>query len=163
MFGMKTRALSAVALSILFLGTAFGGYLHCMQNCAEMTFLSNAATGFILLFAGVYMLARKRDIPHFLYLDCATLMTSVLFVCATFAPEVCFVGVSLLPHLVTPLCMLVFYFLFCDGKTCKTEFVFTAAVFPSAYYVFMVIFGRVSGSSVYTYFDSNAMSGLSLA
>lgn len=162
MFGIKTKALFAIALSVLFLGTAFGGYLRCMQNCAEMTFLSNAATGTVLMFSGVYALVRKRDVPHFLYLDCATLMTCVMFVCAVFAPEVCFVGASVLPHLVTPVAMLAFYFIFCDGRTCKTELIFTTVPFPTAYYIFMIVFGRVSGRSVYPYFDSNAMSYLSL-
>ena len=155
------RAAINLIFSALFLGVAFSGYRYSLGDCCEMTFLSNVATGTVLFCTGIFMLA-GFDAPHFLYLDCAVLMTTVFGVCAFFAPEVCFKGVSLLPHVVTPAAMLVFYFLFCDGRGCNPYYSFTALLFPFVYYAFMIAYGRITGGNIYTYFDTNVMSALNL-
>lgn len=158
MHGIKIKAFLNIALSFLFLGAAFGRYMRCMQNCAEMTFISHAFIGLVLLIGGVFTLVTKRDIPHFLYLDCAVLMSSVVVACLIFAPDKSFVGTAIIQHLVTPFAMLAYYLLFCDGRGCRVVQALTVTVFPSVYYVFMVLFGIVGGRAVYPQFDPNTIS-----
>ena len=162
MTNIKKKAFANIVLSFLFLGTAIVGYVDCWDKCVEMTFLSNATTGTVLFLGGVYALIFKRDIPHFLYLDCAVLMSSVVIACSLFAPPMLVVGLAIIPHLVNPIAIFVYYLKFCDGRNCKVAHVLTALVFPTCYYVFMVLFGLMSSRVVYTQFDPNIISVLNL-
>ncbi|MCH5155583.1 MAG: hypothetical protein J1F69_03165 [Clostridiales bacterium] len=122
-----------------------------------MTFLSHAVTGIVFLSGGLCLAVKKRDIPCFLYLDCAVLMASVVIACAIFAPDLCFRGVSKLPHIVSPTATFVHFLLLCDGRRIKRAQVFTAIVFPTAYYIFMVA-SAANGAPIYVQFDPSAMS-----
>ncbi|MCH5165434.1 MAG: hypothetical protein J1G01_03430 [Clostridiales bacterium] len=159
MFGsnIKIKATVSIVLSALFLGAVVFCYIDCLGKCVEMTFLSNVTIGLLLLCAGVKLLITNKDIPQFLYLDCAVLMASVMCACSIFAPEVCFVGSSVLLHIVTPVCMMSFFFLFCDATKCGKASIATSLVFPSLYYIFMIVYGRFADVSVYVYFDTNAV------
>ncbi len=162
MTNIKKKAFANIVLSFLFLGTAIVGYIGLWDHCVEMTFLSNATTGTVLLLGGIYALIFKRDIPHFLYLDCAVLMSSVIAACLLFAPPMLVVGLAIIPHLINPIAIFVYYLKFCDGQNCKVPYVLTALVFPTCYYVFMVLFGVMSNRSVYPQFDPNIISVLNL-
>lgn len=159
---VKIKAVCSVVLSFVFFGGVFANYCTRMHDCAEMTFLSNCATGVVFLCCGLYSLITKRSAPHFLYFDCAVLLGCVVAACAYFAPAVCFTGRSVILHLITPTAAVLFYLLFCDGRTGRTRDLFTALVFPTAYYIFMIAFGRLTGQSVYIYFDVNATSNAML-
>ncbi len=157
----KIKAWSALSLAVLFLGTAFGNYCFKLEDCGEMTFISNAVCGIILLIGGI-LLIKGRDLPHFMYLNCAVLMMSVVCVCGMFAPGVCFKGASILPHLITPFALLLFYMLFCDGRKSGKIGLITATVIPTAYFIIMTVVCRTTGTYVYEYFDPNAYSAYTL-
>ncbi|MDE6200754.1 MAG: hypothetical protein K2M47_02580 [Clostridiales bacterium] len=163
MNNIKRKAFANIVLSFLFLGTVIVRYIGCWDKCVEMTFMSNAATGVVLLIGGVYALIFKRDIPHFLYLDCAVLMSSVVIACSIFEPTFLVVGFAIIPHLVNPIVIFVYYLKFCNGRNCKVPHVLTALVFPTAYYVFMVLFGVLGSHAVYPQFDPNIISVLNLS
>ncbi len=160
---LKNKAVAAAAVSAFIavcLGTCYFGDL---RRFYEMTFLSNFIASAVLLTAAVKILLTGRDIPHFLYLDAASLLAVVVVICAVYAPGVCFSGASVLLHLVDPILMTAFYLLFCDARGHGIpSAVATTLVFPSLYYIFMIVFGRLSGSSIYIYFDTNAMSAVQL-
>ncbi|MDE5563316.1 MAG: hypothetical protein K2J01_07235 [Clostridiales bacterium] len=162
MTNIKKKAFANIVLSFLFLGTAVVGYIDCWDKCVEMTFMSNATTGTVLLLGGIYALIFKRDIPHFLYLDCAVLMSSVVIACLLFEPLKLVAGLSVIAHLINPIAIFVYYLVFCDGRNCRVSYVPTALVFPTCYYVFMVLFG-LSSRAVYPQFDPNIISALNLA
>lgn len=154
---VKRKAFADIALSFLFLGTAITRYIDCWDKCVEMTFMSNATTGAVLLLGGIYALIFKRDIPHFLYLDCAVLMSSVVIACLLFDPIKLVAGFSVIAHLVNPIVIFVYYLVFCDGGNCRISYVSTALVFPTCYYVFMVLFG-LNSRAVYPQFNPNIIS-----
>ncbi|MDE5593252.1 MAG: hypothetical protein K2I75_04895 [Clostridiales bacterium] len=158
---VKRKAFADIALSFLFLGTAITRYIGCWDKCVEMTFMSNATTGIVLLVGGVYALIFKRDIPHFLYLDCAVLMSSVVIACSLFEPLKLVAGLSVIAHLVNPIAIFTYYLVFCDGRNCRVPHVLTALIFPTCYYVFMVLFG-LSSRAVYPQFDPNIISVMNL-
>lgn len=163
MLNIKRKAFADIALSFLFLATTVVRYIDCWDKCVEMTFMSNMTTGIVLLIGGVYALIFKRDIPHFLYLDCAVLMGSVVIACSLFDPFKLVAGLSVIVHLVNPIAIFLYYLIFCDGRNCKMHYALTALVFPTCYYVFMVLFGVMGSCSVYPQFDPNIISALNLA
>lgn len=159
MINVRIRSGCAVLLSLLFLTTIAVRYWDKPDDCVEMTFLSNAATGAALLLSGVYSFVTRRDMPVRVCAAFATLMAVVALMCGLFAPSVCFVGSSVILHLVTPVCIILYFLLFCDARGMRLRDVWAALLFPTAYYIFMITYGRISGSSVYIYFDTNAMPG----
>jgi len=159
---IKNKAVAAAVLAA-FIITAVGiGYFRDLRHAYEMTFLSNVLTAFVLLFSAVKIMLTGRDIPHFLYMDVTALLLTVVCVCAFFAPGATFCSPSVVLHLVDPVLVTAFYFTFCDARGVRYGSIATALVFPSLYYCFMIIFGRVTGSSVYPYFDTTAMSAAML-
>lgn len=162
MNNLKRKAFANITLSLLYIGTAIVGYIGHFNKCVEMTFMSNAATGSVLLFGGIYALIAKRDIPHFLYLDCAVLMSSVIIACLLFAPPMLVVGTAIIPHLINPTVLFTYYLKCCDGRKCGWRQVFTTLVFPTIYYVFMILFGIMGPRVVYPQFDPNIISVLNL-
>lgn len=143
-------ALSAVIFT--FIAVGFGGET---RHLMEMTFISNTFAASVLLYAALYIVVKKRDIPFFLYLDATTILIVVFFVCLTFAPGVAFSGSSIGLHLISPALSLTFYLLFCDARNANKRTILTALVIPNVYYAFMIAYGRVTGASVYIYFDPN--------
>lgn len=162
MVNIKRKAFANILLSFLYLGTAIVAYIGHFDKCVEMTFMSNAFTGSVLFLGGLYALIFKRDIPHYLYLCCAVLMSSVIIACALFAPPMLVVGLAIIPHLVNPLVIFAYYLRFCDGRGYKIAHVLTTLVFPTVYYVFMVTFGIMGPRVVYPQFDPNTISVLNL-
>ena len=159
---VKIKAFCNFILACFFLVIAAFVFDGDIRNCAYMTFLSHAAVGIVMLAGCLRLVVKKRDIAVFLYLDCAVLMASVVIACAIFAPEICFRGVSKLPHIVSPIATFAHFLLFCDGREIRRAQVLTAIVFPTAYYIFMVVFA-VSGMSVYVQFDPSAMSAFTIS
>lgn len=162
MNNLKRKAFANILLSFLYLGTAVVGYIGHFNKCAEMTFMSNAVTGSVLLFGGIFAFIFKRDIPHFLYLDCAVLMSSVIIACLLFAPPMLVVGTAIIPHLINPTVLFAYYLKCCDGRGCGWRQVFTTLAFPTVYYVFMIVFGIMGPRAVYPQFDPNIISVLNL-
>ncbi|MCH5153925.1 MAG: hypothetical protein J1F71_01800 [Clostridiales bacterium] len=159
---VKIKAFLNFILACFFLVIAAFVFDGEVKNCAYMTFLSHAATGLVMLIGGLRLAIKKRDIAQFWYLACAVLMTSVVIACAVFAPELCFRGVSKLPHIVSPTATLAHFLLLCDGREIKRAQLFATIVFPTAYYIFMCVMAA-SGTPVYVQFDPSAMSALYLA
>lgn len=162
MNNIKRKAFANITLSLLYLGTAIVGYIGHFDKCVEMTFMSNAFTGSVLLLGGVYALIFKRDIPHILYLACAVLMSSVIAACLLFAPPMLVVGTAIIPHLINPIVIFVYYFKSCDGRGCRLWNVLTTLIFPTIYYVFMILFGIMGTRVVYPQFNPNIISALNL-
>lgn len=156
---MKSIVTAALGAELVL--SAILGYATKLGCCYEMTFLSNATTGVILLAASLVQ-RRGSDIPHFLYLDITVLMATVMFVCAVFAPGACFGNASVVMHLINPLAVIAYYLVFCDGRKQPITTAFTTLVLPTLYYVFMIVYGRVTGGAVYVYFDPNRFGAIGL-
>lgn len=152
---LREKAKWAAILGAVMLVGVTIGYIGKFDKIYEMTFLSNFVSGAILLIAALHIKITGRDIKHFLYFDAAMLLMVVLGICISFAPLATFGFPSVIVHFVDPVLMLVFYLTFCDAREVKYSTVASALCFPLAYYLFMIAFGRVTGDSVYPYFDPN--------
>ena len=162
MVNLKRKAFVNILLSFLYLGAALVAYIGRFDKCVEMTFMSNAATGGVLFFGGICALIFKRDIPHFLYLGCAVLMSSVIIACSLFAPHRLVAGTAIILHLINPIVIFVYYFVFCDGRGHRLPCVLATLILPTAYYIFMVMYGITGTRTVYPQFNPNSISVLNL-
>lgn len=140
-------------LSILFLTTALYSYRGRFDHLYELTFLSNFLSGLFLLGTAA-VLCCKRKVPEILNLDVTMLLVLVLFVCTAFPGEFDFQGTFLFLHLLNPLFMTAYYFLFCDmNEIVKSKSVLCILFLPAAYLMFAGIFGRITGIYIYFFLD----------
>lgn len=158
---VKIKAFCNFVLACFFLVIAAFVFDGSIKNCAYMTFLSHAVTGIVMLAGSLRLAVKKRDIAQFLYLDCAVLMASVVTACAIFAPDFCFRGVSKLPHIVSPVATFAHFLLLCDGRLIRRAQALTTMVFPTAYYIFLVV-AALYGMQIYVQFDPSTMSAMFL-
>ncbi len=160
---LRKKAFASVAVGAFFVLCVMIGYIGDYRHFYEMTFLSNFLTGALLMAAAVKIVVTGRDIPHFLYLDATALLLTVVIVCAVYAPQETFLAPTVVLHLVDPIVMLVFYLSACDAHESGYGAAVTSVVFPSLYYLFMIVFGKVTHHCVYKYFDTNLMTPTRLA
>ncbi len=150
----RKAAVAAVCSAVFFTGVAIG-YFSKINRFYEMTFLSNTFAAIVLLCGAVRIAFFGKDIPHFLYLCSATLLAVVVGICMFFAPAATLLSPSVTLHLVNPTIMFAFYLSFCDAREVKNRLALTTLIMPFAYYIFMIIFGRVTGGTIYVYFNPN--------
>ena len=157
-----TKAAVAALLAVQMYVTVMLHYVGMFDRAFEMTFLSNVLTATVLAVAAVKLIVTGRDIHSVLYLDVTVLLLVVLGICATFAPTATFVSTGLFLHLINPLFVAAFYVAFCDGSGIGRAGLASTVVFPAMYYLFMIIYGRVTGGYVYIYFDPNGFGAAEL-
>ena len=142
-----------LGLSILFLSTALFSYCGRFDHIYELTFLSNFLSGLFLLGTDA-ALCCKRKVPKILYLDVTMLLVLVLFVCTVFTGKFDFQGTFLFLHLLNPLFMAVYFFMFCDmNEIKKDKSVLSILFMPAVYLMFAGDFGRVTGNYIYFFLD----------
>ncbi|MDE7464033.1 MAG: hypothetical protein K2M48_03295 [Clostridiales bacterium] len=154
---LTVKAVTAALIGIAFIVFVGISYMGEFYHFYQMTFLSNFLTGVLMLIAAAVILLSGRDLPHFLYLDATVLLLMVVCVCSIFAPATTFKPSSLALHLIDPLIMLTFYMIFCDARRSPASVGLSALVFPTAYYIFMIIYGYYNHTCVYGCFDTTVM------
>ncbi len=152
---LREKSKWSVVLGVVMLIGITIGYIGHFDRIYEMTFLSNFFSGMTLIFAALHIKVTGRDIKHFLYFDATMLLLVVLGMCVGFAPLATFAFPSIIVHFINPILMAVFYFTFCDARNTHYVTAISALCFPFLYYLFMIAFGRITGDTVYTYFDPN--------
>ncbi len=151
----KNKAVIAAGLAAIIFSGVFIGYIGKLNKFYEMTFISNTFAACVTLAGAIKLIITGKDLPHFLYLDATALLLVVVGICVSFAPAATLLSPSVVLHLVNPVLMLCFYLNFCDARGVKNTTVLTALVVPGLYYIFMIVFGRVTGGYIYPYFDPN--------
>lgn len=144
-----------MGLAVIIFSGVFASYHDMWDRAFEMTFISNTLAATVLVTGAVVLFATGRDIPQVLYLDMSALLMLVVGICAIYAPVECLGGAGVVLHLVNPLLMFTFFTVFCDARRINPWHAFTALILPSLYYIFMIVYGRVTGGYVYVYFDPN--------
>lgn len=142
-----------LGLSILFICTALYCYWGRLGYMHELTFLSNFSVG-IFLFDTVLCRLSGRKVPQILYLDCMMLLFLVMMVCTAFTNEFKFNGMFLFLHMLNPVFMILYYFLFCDmNRVQKSSQVLSVMIVPLLYLIFAVAYGKATGDYIYFFLN----------
>lgn len=159
---LKKKAVAAAGLAVFIAVGVCIGYFGKLNRFYEMTFISNAFAACVALFGALSIVITGRDIPHFMYFIATMLYMVVVGICVSFAPAATLGGPGIMLHLINPMLTLTFYLTFCDARSVNRAVVLTALMLPFAYYIFMIVFGRVTGGYIYPYFDPNRFGALAL-
>lgn len=147
---IKTSLSFAIAFVLVF--TSLFTYREHLAETYELTFLSSFAVG-LLFFVNCILLLLNKSIPHILYLCAAILLLIVFFVCIAFSNQFQMSGGFAFLHIVNPLLVLVYYFIFCDLSKTTVKLVPTVAVIPLLYLAFVLIYGSITRNYIYFFMN----------
>ncbi|MDE7083595.1 MAG: hypothetical protein K2O89_07865 [Clostridia bacterium] len=152
----KTLKIIKVSVSLLIafvlVFTALFTYREHLDEAYELTFLSSFAVGIFYLISGVLILFNK-SVPQILYLCAAILLLIVFFVCIAFSNQFQMSGGFAFLHIVNPLLVLGYYLTLCDLTETTVKLVPTVAAVPLLYFVFVIVFGSVTGNYIYFFMN----------
>lgn len=144
---------ATAVLAILFISTAVYCYWGAASHIYELTFLSNFSAGLFLMSTAVCEI-HKRKVPEILYLDFTMLLLLVFLVCAAFRHQFDFNGMFLFLHMLNPIFLLIYYFLFCNMNLVRqSREVLSVILMPLFYLIFAVIYGQSTGNFIYFFLD----------
>ena len=142
-----------LGMAVIMVFTALYGYRGRSGSLHELTFLSNFLSG-VFLSLTFFFRRSGRKVPQILYFDCMMLLFLVLIVCAAFTGVFKFNGMFFCLHMLNPLLMIFYYFLFCDmNRVQKTRQILSALAAPMLYLVFAAGYGKVTGDSIYFFLN----------
>ena len=139
-------------IAFILIFTSLFTYRNHLAETYELTFLSSFAVGIFLIVSGILLLLNK-SIPQILYLCATILLLIVFFVCIFFSNQFQMSGGFAFLHIVNPLLVLAYYFIFCDLTKTTVKLVPTVATIPILYLIFVLIFGSITGNYIYFFLN----------
>lgn len=139
----KIRKYIDLALSILFITTAILGYYKDISHMSEYCFISGISVGIIYFLS--FLRQQKQDVslPTCVYLACF-IDIFVIFI-ATVAIRLNLEGAFWFIHIINPIVIAFYWFVFCDQRSMNWKGTFSVVVYPLLYMFFAFILFKISG------------------
>lgn len=150
---MNEKALKIIKISFSFaiafvlLFTSLFTYREHLAEAYELTFLSSFIVGIFFVANGI-LLALNKNISQILYLCATILLLIVFFVCIAFSNQFQMSGGFTFLHIINPILVLAYYFVFCDLSKTSIKMVPIVAALPLLYLAFVIIFGSITGNFI---------------
>lgn len=144
-----------MAIGILFLITTAIIYIPKFSRQGlmgiELTFLSNFASGILLLWDSLYGMWNKRHLPQGFHLASGCILFFVLLISLLCFGEANFIGAFLFLHIINPLLYVMLIILFTYQCPIKLSFVFLGTLLSATiYFVYVIVYGLYSGDWLYS-------------
>lgn len=155
---MNEKALKIIKISFSFaiafvlLFTSLFTYREHLAEAYELTFLSSFIVGIFFVANGI-LLALNKNISQILYLCATILLLIVFFVCIAFSNLFQMSGGFTFLHIINPILVLAYYFVFCDLSKISIKMVPIVAALPLLYLAFVIIFGSITGNFIYFFMN----------
>ncbi|MCR5806236.1 MAG: hypothetical protein K6G68_04295 [Oscillospiraceae bacterium] len=140
---IKIRKYIDLVLSIMFIGSVILGYYDHIPCMGEYCFISGMATGIVFFASFLSQHRNGKPLPTAIYLACAA--NIFIIFAATAAMGLNLEGAFIVIHILDPLLILAYWFVFCDSRTVKRRYTLSVLAFPMAYMVFALILFMASG------------------
>lgn len=141
----KIDNISNLLIGILCIITVIAGYYKDITHMSQWCFISGMVVGCIFIFAFFYGRIKHNKIPAILYLD--SMIVLFLILIATVFIRLNLEGAFWFIHIINPMVVLAYFFVFCDCLTIKKpKLVLTSLIFPLAYIIFAFCLWKVSGN-----------------
>lgn len=140
----KIRKYVDLGLSILFILCGILGYYKDVSHMSEYCFISGILTGVVFFVSFLQQQKNGKILNPCIYLACLADIF-VIFI-ATVAIGLNLEGAFWFIHIIDPIILAVYWFIFCDQRTMNLKGTFSVVVFPLVYMLFAFILFKVSGS-----------------
>lgn len=139
----KIRKYVDLVLSILFIASAILGYYKDISHMSEYCFISGMVVGIIFLVSFFRQQTQNMLLPACIYLACSVDIL-VIFI-ATVAIGLNLEGVFWFIHIINPIAIAIYWFIFCDQRVMGWKGVFSVVAYPLLYMLFAFILFKTSG------------------
>jgi len=140
----KIRKYADLALSALFIISTVLGYCRDISHMSEYCFVSGVLTGIVFFVSFLRLHIKSEPLPACVYLACVADIF-VIFI-ATMAIGLNLEGAFWFIHIINPLVIAGYWFIFCDQRKMDWKGTFSVVVFPLMYMLFAFLLYKLSGS-----------------
>lgn len=140
----KIRKYIDLALCFLFIISVVLGYYKYISHMSEYCFISGILVGITFFISFLWQQWQETPLPIYVYLACLVDIF-VIFV-ATIAIGLNLEGAFWFIHIINPILIAVYWFIFCDQRTMNWKGTFSVIVFPLLYMLFAFGLYKLSGS-----------------
>ena len=140
----KIRKYIDLAFSILFILSVILGYYKDISHMSEYCFISGLLVGITFFLSYLYQQKHEKPLNACIYLACLVDIF-VIFV-ATVSIGLNLEGAFWFIHIINPIILLIYWFVFCDQRIMNWKGTFAVVVFPLLYMLFAFILFKISGN-----------------
>lgn len=133
-----------LALSILFILSVILGYYKDFSHMSEYCFISGLLVGITFFISYLHQQKRKKTLNACIYLACMVDIF-VIFI-ATVSIGLNLDGVFWFIHIINPIILMIYWFVFCDQRLMNWKGTLSVVVFPLLYMLFAFVLFKISGS-----------------
>lgn len=141
---VKIRKYVDLFLSVLFVASVILGYYKDVSHMSEYCFISGIVTGVIFFVSFLKQQKNGKVLRSCIYLAC--LVDIFVIFIATAAIGLNLEGAFWFIHIINPIIIAVYWFVFCDQRTMNWKGTFSVVVFPLLYMMFAFILFQLSRS-----------------
>lgn len=139
----KIRKHVDLVLSILFIASAILGYYKDISHMSEYCFISGMVVGIIFFVSFLRQEIQNMPLPACIYL--ASFVDIFVIFIATVAIGLNLEGAFWFIHIINPIAIAFYWFMFCDQRVMGWKGVFSVVVYPLLYMLFAYILFKISG------------------
>ncbi len=140
----KIRKYIDLILSILFVLSVILGYYKDISHMSEYCFISGLLVGVTFFISYLHQHKNGKTLNACIYLACMVDIF-VIFI-ATVTIGLNLNGAFWFIHIINPIVLLVYWFIFCDQGIMKWKGTLSVVVFPLLYMLFAFVLFKMSGS-----------------
>lgn len=130
--------------SILFLLSVVLGYYKDFSHMTEYCFISGLFVGIVFFMSALFQKISGKTLKSYVYFSCV-IDIFVIFV-ATVLVGLNLNGVFRFIHIINPVLIGIYWFIFCKQEKIELKSMMAAVIFPLAYMIFAFIFYKFSGN-----------------
>lgn len=139
----KIRKYVDLALSILFITSVILGYYKDISHMSEYCFISGMLVGIIFFISFLRQHKQDMSLPACVYLAC--LVDIFVIFIATIVIGLNLEGAFWFIHIINPIALAFYWFIFCDQRSMEWKGTFSVVVYPLLYMLFAFILFKISG------------------
>ncbi|MBQ7359140.1 MAG: hypothetical protein IJW63_03475 [Lachnospiraceae bacterium] len=139
----KIRKYVDLSLSILFITSVILGYYKDISHMTEYCFVSGILVGIIFFISFIWQQRRETSLPACVYLAC--LVDIFVIFIATIVIGLNLEGAFWFIHIINPIAILFYWFLFCDERSMDWKGTLSVVAYPLLYMSFAFILFKTSG------------------
>lgn len=140
----KIRKYLDLTLSILFILSVILGYYKDVSHMSEYCFISGLLVGITFLISYLHQRKHGKPLNACIYLACVVDIF-IIFI-ATVAIGLNLDGAFWFIHIINPILLVIYWFVFCDQRIMNWKGTLSVVLFPLLYMLFAFVLFKMSGS-----------------
>lgn len=140
----KIRKYVDLTLSLLFILSVMLGYYKDVSHMSEYCFISGLLVGITFFLSFLHQQTHEKPLNACIYLACVVDIF-IIFI-ATISIGLNLDGAFWFIHIINPIILVIYWFVFCDQRSMNRKGTFSVVLFPLLYMLFAFVLFKISGS-----------------